>query len=109
MSQRTLEFSSWAKQALKSYALHSPQITFLRHQALALHLLLCFGLTASYSCFLFTAHKEVKGRWYPFPFHELIFRTDDLSSQHRRLGGGLRAETVTEKGTRISRFAHGIC
>src|SRR5580700_3916322 len=31
MSQRRLEFSAWAEQALKSYALQSPQITFLRH------------------------------------------------------------------------------
>src|SRR5579863_5453428 len=31
MSQRNLEYSAWAEQALKSYALHNPQITFLRH------------------------------------------------------------------------------
>src|SRR5258708_5293288 len=46
---------------------------------LALRLLLWFGLTASSSHFLFTAHKE--GRWHPFSSHEPLFRADDLGSQ----------------------------
>jgi hypothetical protein len=52
-------------------------------RALAFRWLLCFGLTAASSRFLFTAHNAMRQREQTFPSHWPLFRTDDLSSQHR--------------------------
>jgi hypothetical protein len=50
--------------------------------ALSLRLLLWLGSTAAPFRFLVTAHNAVTEREQTLPAHELLSRTDDLSSQH---------------------------